>query len=125
LVVVMRVVSVGGYLAGQHTGVSFLLVGIAVIFLDWEPRPNLRPAQVIILFPATFALASVLEYVYETRVLHGVARDILMALPTAVAFLLLSIGILCARPDRGLTAVVMSDDAGRGLAPRLLPPPPF
>ena len=35
--------------------------------------------------------------------------------------LLLSIGILCARPDRGLTAVVMSDDAGGVLARRLLP----
>src|SRR5215475_10412700 len=70
-----------------------------------------------------------LIYVYETRVLHGVARDIPMALPTAVAFLLLSIGILCARPDRGLTAVVMSDDAGGVLARRLLPAavliPPF
>jgi len=129
LVVVIGLVTVAGYLAGQNTGVNFLLVGIALIFLDWEPRPNLRPAQVIILFPATFALTSVLEYVYETRVLHGVGRDILMALPTAVAFLLLSIGILCARPDRGLTAVVMSDDAGGVLARRLLPAavliPPF
>jgi signal transduction histidine kinase/CheY-like chemotaxis protein len=141
LVLVIGLVTLAGYLAGQNlgldqilfhdrlganriapnTGLNLLLVGIALIFLDWEPRPNLRPAQVFVLVPATVALTSVLGYAYGIGALYGLARYIPMALPTAVAFLLLSIGILCARPGRGLTAVVMSDDAGGVLARRLLP----
>jgi signal transduction histidine kinase/CheY-like chemotaxis protein len=44
-----------------------------------------------------------------------------MAFPTAIAFLVLGIGILCARPGRGLGALFTSDDAGGVLARRLLP----
>ena len=44
-----------------------------------------------------------------------------MALNTAIAFAILSVGILCARPDRGLMAVVSSTGAGGVMARRLLP----
>src|SRR5262249_50794275 len=74
LVDVIDLVTLAGCIAGPNTGINFLLVGLALIFLDWEPRPNLRPAQVIILFPGAFALPSVLQYVYDSRVLRGVAR---------------------------------------------------
>jgi signal transduction histidine kinase/DNA-binding response OmpR family regulator len=42
-------------------------------------------------------------------------------LPTALGFLTLSVGTLCARPDQGLMLVVTSDEAGGVLARRLLP----
>ena len=44
-----------------------------------------------------------------------------MALNTAIAFAILSVGILCARPDRGMMAVVSSTGAGGVMARRLLP----
>jgi CheY-like chemotaxis protein len=66
-------------------------------------------------------LTSILGYAYGVGELYGVARHIPMALPTAVAFFALGLGILCARPDQGVMAVVTSDDAGGVLARRLLP----
>ena len=104
-----------------NTGVSFLLLGAALGLLDWEPRRRDRPAQVIALALAAVALTSVLGYVYGVGELYGVARYIPMALPTALAFLMLSVGTLCARPDRGLMQVVTTDEAGGVLARRLLP----
>ena len=79
------------------------------------------PAQFILLIPATIALTSLLGYVYGVGALYGLASYIPMALPTAVAFLVLSLGVLLARPARGLTAVVSTDGPGGVLARRLLP----
>src|SRR5262245_13837545 len=104
-----------------NTGLCFLLLGTALALLDWEPRRRYRPAQVIALAVAAVALTSVLGYVYSVGELYGVARYIPMALPTALTFLTLSVGVLCARPDRGLMQVVTSDEAGGVLARRLLP----
>ena len=82
----------------------------------------LRRCGVSLLVPlAAVALTSVLGYLYGVGELYGVARYIPMALPTALGFLALSTGILCARPDRGLMQVVTSDEAGGVLARRLLP----
>jgi signal transduction histidine kinase/CheY-like chemotaxis protein len=104
-----------------NTGLNFLLAGAALLLLDWELRSGLRPAQVIALVPSAIALTSLLGYVYGVGKLYGFARHIPMALPTAFGFLVLGIGILCARPDRGLVSLLISDDAGGVLARRLLP----
>src|SRR5262249_47299241 len=53
--------------------------------------------------------------------LYGIGPFIPMALNTAVAFLLLGLGILCARPDQGLMACITSAEAGGAMARRLLP----
>jgi hypothetical protein len=104
-----------------NTGVSFLLLGAALGLLDWEPRRRHRPAQVAALALAAVAMTSALGYVYGVGELYGVARYIPMALPTAIGFLVLSVGTLCARPDKGPMQVVTSDEAGGVLARRLLP----
>ena len=141
LVAVIGVVTLAGYALGANlgldqllfrhrlagnriapnTGLCFLLLGAALALLDWEPRRRYRPAQVIALAVAAVSLTSVLGYVYSVGELYGVARYIPMALPTAFGFLILSVGALCARPDRGLMQVVASDEAGGVLARRLLP----
>jgi len=104
-----------------NTGLNFLLIGATLLLLDWEPRSGSRPAQFIVLLPTTLALTSVLGYAFGVGELYGVSRHIPMALPTAIAFLALGVGSLCARPDRGLVSVVTSDHAGGVLARRLLP----
>ncbi|HET9480811.1 MAG TPA: ATP-binding protein, partial [Candidatus Polarisedimenticolia bacterium] len=111
----------GGNRIAPNTGLSFLLLGAALGLLDWEPGRRYRPAQVVVLVPAAIALTSVLGYAYGVGELYGVARHIPMALPTALGFLTLSIGTLCARPEQGLMQVVMSDEAGGVLARQLLP----
>ena len=111
----------GGSRIAPNTALNFILIGVALLLLDWEPRRGSRPAQLVALLPTAIALTSILGYVYGVGELYGMARYIPMALPTAIAFLALGIAILCARPDRGLMAVIASDHAGGVLARRLLP----
>ena len=51
-------------------------------------------------------------YAYGIDLFYDVPSFIPMALPTALAFAVLSVGLLCARPDRGLMAVITSEGAG-------------
>jgi len=104
-----------------NTGFTLLLAGVALLLLDWERPSGARPAQLIALVPSAIALTSLFGYAYGVDELYGLADFKPMAFPTAVAFLALGIGILCARPDGGLVSVLISDDAGGVLTRRLLP----
>ena len=104
-----------------NTALSFTFVGAALLFLNWEPRRGVRPAQILALVPIAIALTSILGYVYAVGELYAVAGYIPMALPTAAAFLALGVAMLCAYPDRGLVALIASDYLGGTLARQLLP----
>jgi signal transduction histidine kinase/DNA-binding response OmpR family regulator len=104
-----------------NTAADFILVGGALLLLDWEPRRGARPAQLLALLSTAVALTSVLGYAYAVGELYAIAGYIPMALPTAVTFLLLGVAILCARPARGLMAVIASNHLGGTLARQLLP----
>jgi signal transduction histidine kinase/DNA-binding response OmpR family regulator len=111
----------GGDVTAPATGLNFVLLGAALLALDWQSRPGLWPAQFLLLAPITISLTSLLGDVYGVGTMYSAADYIPMALPTAVAFLALSIGALGARPQRGLVGVVTADHPGGVLARRLLP----
>jgi diguanylate cyclase (GGDEF)-like protein len=60
-------------------------------------------------------------YAYGLRSFYEVGSQIAMAVPTALAFLVVSAGILCARPTHGVMAVVSSRTSGGEMIRRLLP----
>jgi two-component system sensor histidine kinase/response regulator len=67
------------------------------------------------------ALLAIIGYAYSALALTAVERFLPMAVNTAAAFGLLSVGILLARADRGLMAALSSPSAGGVMARRLLP----
>jgi len=75
----------------------------------------------VAIFPIAVALISLLGYAYSAEGMYGLGELQRMALPTAASLLMLSIGILCARPDSGCMSVIVSDHAGGVLARRMLP----
>ena len=131
LVVLVGLVTVVGYVFGESwlggdgmapaAGLNFLLLGAALLALDWQSRLGLWPAQFVLLAPITISLTSLLGDVYGVGTMYSVAQYVPMALPTALAFLALCIGALGARPQRGLVGVVTADHPGGVLARRLLP----
>ena len=141
LVALVGLVTIAGYLVGENlgvdqllfgarldgnriapnTGVNFLMLGIALLLLDWRSQSRIWPAQLVLLVPIIISTTSLLGYGYGVGALYGIARYIPMALPTAIAFFALSVGSLWARPQRGLVAVVTADHPGGVLARRLLP----
>jgi signal transduction histidine kinase/CheY-like chemotaxis protein/HPt (histidine-containing phosphotransfer) domain-containing protein len=104
-----------------NTGFALLLIGVALWLLNSPRRLPHALEQVVTLFPIAVALISLLGYAYSAEGMYRLGEFKRMSLPTAVSLLVLGIGILCARPDRGFVSVLVSDHAGGVLARRMLP----
>src|ERR1044071_1017442 len=100
---------------------GFLLVGSALLFLSAKGRRAHGFAQTLAAAALLVALLALVGYFYEVAFLYGITAYTGMALHTALTFVLLSLGILFARTDRGLMSVVMSETAGGHMARHLLP----
>ena len=71
---------------------------------------------------AALAALTLLGHIYNIGSLYAVKSFIAMSAPTAAGFLLLAIGISCARPERGLVAALTADTTAGVLLRFLLPP---
>jgi PAS domain S-box-containing protein len=101
------------------TAVNFVALGLALLLLD--TRRGLLPAQLLTLIVTLISLIALSGYVYGVESLYAIPTYSTMAVHTALAFFVLSFGILFARPDRGLMAIVTSDSLGGVVLRRLLP----
>jgi two-component system, sensor histidine kinase and response regulator len=104
-----------------NTALNFFLLGGALFFLDSRTRGRRWPAQYLALAVVGISVPALVGYLYGVTYLNGVASYIPMALHTALTFVVLSVGLLSARPRRGLMAVVTSRNLGGVVARRLLP----
>ncbi len=104
-----------------NTAASLAMAGLALLMMDARARAGVMASQALALAAALVALLALLGYAYSALRLTGLDSYIPMALLTAVALELLSLGILAARTDRGVMAVVGGEGAGGVLARRLLP----
>lgn len=104
-----------------NTALDFLLCAAALLALDRETLGGHRLAQWLAMLAAIPALFAVIGYAYGVTYLYGLPAYIPMALNTAVAFCLLTTGILCARPGAGPIRAFTRDSSGGALLRRLLP----
>ncbi len=104
------------------TATAFLLAGLAVTLLDRIPRGWTGLVQMLGLTPGFLALLSLAAYIHGlTAFSMGMAVYTAMALNTALVFMLLSAGILFARPERGWMTMLVSDGPHGMAARRLVP----
>ena len=104
-----------------NTAFNFLLLGSALLLLDVNNRRGHRPADFLSSVSLISALLSVIGYAYAVPSFYGVGSYIPMALHTAIAFVLLAVGILLARAEDGIAKVITNDGPGGVVARRLLP----
>jgi|GEM_PF-2084018 len=104
---------------GPNTALSFVLTGCALLLLDCETRRRRRPAQLLAIAAALISLVAVNVRIYGVDSRYGIASYAEMTWAGGMGFLLLCAGILFARPDRGLMALVASDTAGGFMVRRL------
>ncbi len=104
-----------------NTALNFLLLGCALLFLDKKPWHGFYISDALILISIFDSLIPIIGYLYGTKLLYGIGHFIPMALPTAIIFLLLGIGVLFARPGRGLTVPVLDKGISGVMVRRLLP----
>jgi PAS domain S-box-containing protein len=122
-----RVAAIAPHAPGRPsppTALSFLLLGLALLLADVRLHDR-RPARGLALVTAYIALHALIAYGYQET--WSLARELgtapwtPMAIHTAVALLVLSLGTFCLRPGSGLVALLAGPGAGSFLACRLLP----
>src|SRR5580698_370374 len=104
-----------------NTALCFAVLGVALVLIPKETKGGHRPAQLISLIPAFISLMAILGYLYSAISLYRIASFTGMAVHTATAFFLLSLGVFFSVPERGVTAVISRDSLGGILLRRLLP----
>lgn len=97
------------------TGLS--LIGLAMLLSGRSPRA----AQRLNLVVATLALLSLVGYAFGVQALYRLSSHTSIAVHTALALLLLSLGGIAAQPAQGFMAIVVSDSSAGFMARRLLP----
>lgn len=100
---------------------DFALVGAALAALDIELPRRRRPAQWAATVALLVAFTALVGYVNGVARLYEIVPRTGMAFVTAMAFAVLSMGVLFARRTSGLAAILVDDAAGGVLARRLLP----
>jgi two-component system, sensor histidine kinase and response regulator len=100
------------------TALDFFLIGVSLLCLDGRTRGARRVSRYAALAVVVLSVLAFAGYLYGVDDLYGNTSYIPIA---AMTFVVLSAGVLCARPERGLMAVVTSRNLGGVVARRLLP----
>lgn len=114
--------AVGTFAPGRMaptTALNFLMIGLALVLLD-APRAS-RAVALLVLTTGAIGLLNLMGYVYGVQALYGLASYTQMALHTSVVFIVLGVGVISARPDRGPMAALVSGTVGGIVLRRLLP----
>lgn len=101
----------------SFSAASFALLGVALGLLRFRKE---RLAQATALAAGLLGLVALAGYVYDARELSGFGRQTQMAVHTSLSVLLLSGGVVSARPT-GMMESLMSPGPGGVAARRLLP----
>ena len=112
--------SAPGRIAINSAG-SLLLCSLALLFIPHDRRTRDLRAQMFATPALLIALVAILGYVFGVRGMYAVSQSSEMALPTAIAHLILGVGIIFAVRDRGVPALLMDEGPAGVLTRRLLP----
>ncbi|MBI2037757.1 MAG: PAS domain S-box protein [Candidatus Magasanikbacteria bacterium] len=95
--------------------IVFIFFGLALLFLDFETKRGVRPAQVMAIMGGFISLVALVGYIHNVpSFVQGVAVSPAVPLYTVIVFFIFHLGILFAHPDRGFTRVlVMRSFAGK------------
>jgi signal transduction histidine kinase/CheY-like chemotaxis protein len=96
---------------------DFIIFGVALLML--YHRRAIQVAQILTMVAGFWSLVAVIGYTYQAEELFGIARYTGIALPTAVALFVLSLGILGAYVDQGVLSIVCDESAAGIMARRL------
>ncbi|MBX5482479.1 MAG: GAF domain-containing sensor histidine kinase [Myxococcaceae bacterium] len=106
-----------------NAAVVWILLSLAFLLVDYTPRRCPRPTSLLAMFSAFSAVVSLATYLYGAAprfAIPGFVPTTGLALHSAVLLLLLSVGLVAARPQLGMMAVLTSNDSGGFMARRFL-----
>ncbi|MBD2461189.1 PAS domain S-box protein [Oscillatoria sp. FACHB-1407] len=101
------------------TAVSFILIGLALLFSSQRLQNFVQPIQAIVFTVGIIAFQALVGYAYKIEALYGISYYTQMAVHTALTFLLLCVGILYLYPNHGLVRILTSSTLAGFLGRRL------
>ena len=101
------------------TAINFLVLGIALVLLGARRAFGLM--QELVVIALLYSMLTLVGYLYGASSLYNILPHIAIALHTTATFMVLSLGVLWARPDRGLMATLLSRSVAGVMLRRLLP----
>jgi signal transduction histidine kinase len=105
---------------GVNASLCFVLSGIALAGLHRKTRRGVVVAQVLGAIVMTLALIPMTGYIYGATELYAIGRFTGIAFHTAVALLVLGLGLIAARPSAGPVAALLTEAPHGIMARRLL-----
>lgn len=105
-------------IANPQTSLALLMLGLALLTLDAPRGPRGYPAEVFALVTFGIPYVALLGYAFGFIL---VAPTLVMPLHAALALMLLSLGVLCARPQRGWMEAFTRVSPGGLILRRFLP----
>ena len=108
-------------LMATNSSVAFLCGGLALLLMEQETQRRRRFSELLGAFTVFIGFVAATAYAYQAERLYSFDRGRGMTLLSALSFLLLGIGVLSARPARGVASLVTGIDASGIFLRRLLP----
>jgi len=103
-----------------NTAVCLILIGLSAVFINLQAGRS-YPSQWFALLATAISFAACMGYTYDIRGLYGIAAYANMAVHTAATLLVLSLGLLFARPRAGMMVTFSQEGPIGTLVRRLLP----
>ena len=95
---------------------DFMLLGAALLALDWKTSTGLWPSQSLVLVALVLDLISLLDFLPT-----GGATHTHVALPGATVFFIVPLGIFAARPEWAFGGLLISNSPGARLLRKAIP----
>jgi len=119
LVVVSPAEAIAGVRPGlmaMIAALNFLVLGSALLLLDWKTRHGHWPAQFLSFAAAIGAIFGLFALVLQPR-----ASGITMALPATATFFILACGLVCSRANWAIGGLLTNPNAGARLLRSVIP----
>jgi PAS domain S-box-containing protein len=107
-----------------NTAGCLVMVGIALASLDVDlgiGQRRWRPSVWLAMIPGGVGLLAAAGYLYGVKSFYGVRGYVEMAFNTALCFVVATVGILCARPEKEPARTLVGRTVGGSTTRRLLP----
>lgn len=104
-----------------NTAGAFICTGIGLLVIPRDRRTNGVLSQIAGFGAFVIAFIALVGYAFGVRDFYSMQRVVGMALITAIAFLVLGLGIMFAQLNRGLPGLIADSGAAGVVARRLLP----
>ncbi len=101
------------------TSLSFFLLGVAYLFIRSNSAQKI--GQYILHIISLLSFIAIIGYLFNVPTFYKLSFLTAMAVHTAVAFLVLSIGVSLLNPSFGVTALFMQKTVGSKIARRIFP----